>query len=225
MENCCLENSLGYLTIPQGLTGGSGAPGGSGATGLSAYEIAVLNGFVGTESQWLASLDGANGTNGTSVLYWLGTSDFSSKITDVGTWEDFFASYTLAANELLTNGDEIRIEMVLRTILDLTSPTATARIRLGSSTIRELTVGNGTLLFITIKARKVDTDKLLITSKTDFRLALAPGESSLTSIAGEVSVVGSLDFTITNLIQLQINQSKANFVEFGQFAIYKYKIQ
>lgn len=29
--------------------------------GLSAYEIAVKNGFVGTEAQWLASLVGADG--------------------------------------------------------------------------------------------------------------------------------------------------------------------
>jgi hypothetical protein len=36
-----------------------------GDTGLSAYQIAQANGFVGTETQWLASLDGAPGTNGT----------------------------------------------------------------------------------------------------------------------------------------------------------------
>lgn len=38
-----------------------------GADGDSAYEIAVKNGFTGSESEWLASLkgtDGANGTNG-----------------------------------------------------------------------------------------------------------------------------------------------------------------
>lgn len=30
-------------------------------TGLSAYQVAVLNGFVGTPTQWLASLNGAQG--------------------------------------------------------------------------------------------------------------------------------------------------------------------
>jgi len=35
--------------------------GGSGAAGKSAYEIAVLNGFVGTEAQWLVSLKGGDG--------------------------------------------------------------------------------------------------------------------------------------------------------------------
>ena len=37
------------------------------ACGDSAYEIAVKNGFVGTEQEWLASLHGANGKDGQSV--------------------------------------------------------------------------------------------------------------------------------------------------------------
>lgn len=35
-----------------------------GSSGKSAYELAVENGFVGTEQQWLASLKGADGVNG-----------------------------------------------------------------------------------------------------------------------------------------------------------------
>ncbi|MGL6038683.1 MAG: phage upper tail fiber protein [Soonwooa sp.] len=38
--------------------------GGSGGDGKSAYEIAVENGFVGTEAQWLASLKGKDGKDG-----------------------------------------------------------------------------------------------------------------------------------------------------------------
>ena len=41
-----------------------GGGGGSGTAGKSAYEIAVDNGFVGTETEWLESLKGAEGTNG-----------------------------------------------------------------------------------------------------------------------------------------------------------------
>jgi hypothetical protein len=37
---------------------------GTGATGPSAYQVAVANGFVGTESQWLESLKGAPGVQG-----------------------------------------------------------------------------------------------------------------------------------------------------------------
>lgn len=42
--------------------------GGGGADGLSAYEIAVKNGFVGTESEWLVSLKGADGAKGTQGI-------------------------------------------------------------------------------------------------------------------------------------------------------------
>ena len=34
---------------------------------INAYDIAVQNGFVGTEKEWLESLKGANGTNAESV--------------------------------------------------------------------------------------------------------------------------------------------------------------
>jgi len=42
----------------QGPAGGKGNPG---AAGASAYDVAVENGFTGTEAEWLASLHGADG--------------------------------------------------------------------------------------------------------------------------------------------------------------------
>ena len=42
--------------------------GGSGTAGKSAYEIAVDNGFVGTEAEWLESLKGVDGTDGTTFI-------------------------------------------------------------------------------------------------------------------------------------------------------------
>src|SRR5690606_12291913 len=38
--------------------------GGTGQDGASAYELAVANGFVGTELEWLASLQGEDGADG-----------------------------------------------------------------------------------------------------------------------------------------------------------------
>ena len=47
----------------------AGSQGPSGVDGRSAYEIAVQDGgFVGTEQEWLASLDGSNGVNGVQGL-------------------------------------------------------------------------------------------------------------------------------------------------------------
>lgn len=41
-----------------------------GADGKSAYEVAVANGYTGTQAQWLASLKGADGSNGKDGQTW-----------------------------------------------------------------------------------------------------------------------------------------------------------
>lgn len=51
-----------------GPPGKDGAPGEAGADGKSAYEIAVENGFTGTEQEWLASLKGEQGMQGESGI-------------------------------------------------------------------------------------------------------------------------------------------------------------
>lgn len=51
----------------QGPPGQDGQDGTDGAPGKSAYEIAVENGFSGTETEWLASLEGEDGTDGAST--------------------------------------------------------------------------------------------------------------------------------------------------------------
>lgn len=51
----------------KGEDGAKGEDGEKGADGASAYEIAKTNGFVGTESQWLASLKGEKGDKGDST--------------------------------------------------------------------------------------------------------------------------------------------------------------
>ncbi len=47
---------MAYTTIPDGSI--------DGVDGLSAYELAVIGGFVGTEAEWLESLKGEAGTDG-----------------------------------------------------------------------------------------------------------------------------------------------------------------
>lgn len=49
-----------------GRDGVNGTNGTNGANGLSAYQVAVNNGFVGTQTEWLVSLNGTNGANGTN---------------------------------------------------------------------------------------------------------------------------------------------------------------
>lgn len=50
--------------VEQNPGSGSGAPGPRGVDGLSAYEVALANGFQGNEQDWLASLKGEPGAQG-----------------------------------------------------------------------------------------------------------------------------------------------------------------
>ena len=50
----------------KGEKGEKGTDGTDGVDGKSAYEISVENGFVGSETDWLASLKGEKGENGTN---------------------------------------------------------------------------------------------------------------------------------------------------------------
>jgi hypothetical protein len=63
--------SQGPQGIPGiGIKGDPGEPGSAvykGDTGASAYELAVINGFIGTEAEWILSLVGVNGIDGKSA--------------------------------------------------------------------------------------------------------------------------------------------------------------
>lgn len=63
-------------TGPAGADGAAGSPGANGANGASAYEIAVANGYSGTETDWLASLVGAPGQDAASEFAEYSPSDF-----------------------------------------------------------------------------------------------------------------------------------------------------
>ena len=69
-----------------GPAGKDGATGATGAAGKSAYELAVDNGFVGTETEWLNSLKGSNGTSSyTHIKYADSMPDEDSDILASGT--------------------------------------------------------------------------------------------------------------------------------------------
>lgn len=56
--------TMGGIRGPRGSNGEPGPAGASGSPGLSAYEVAVANGYAGTEAEWLESLKGADGQDG-----------------------------------------------------------------------------------------------------------------------------------------------------------------
>jgi len=51
-----VETDTGYMKVGNGTTAWNARPYQQGPRGASAYDVAVANGFVGTQAQWLASL-------------------------------------------------------------------------------------------------------------------------------------------------------------------------
>jgi hypothetical protein len=68
-----------------GTNGTDGVDGTNGTDGSSAYDVAVANGFVGTEAAWLLSLDGTDGTNGAAGQGGVTTAGTGISVTGAGT--------------------------------------------------------------------------------------------------------------------------------------------
>lgn len=63
-QNLIAVSALTGAAGPQGIQGIPGTPGATGSPGASAYQIALANGFSGSESAWLLSLVGPAGPQG-----------------------------------------------------------------------------------------------------------------------------------------------------------------
>lgn len=71
VSGAALVMSLGLTASAACATNGvNGADGANGSDGKSAYQIAVDNGFTGTEAEWLESLKGSDGTDGVDGSKW-----------------------------------------------------------------------------------------------------------------------------------------------------------
>ena len=84
---------------PAGATGNQGNQGITGADGLSAYQIAVANGFIGTEGDWLASLVGAAGDQGIAGTNGLSAYQIALSNGFIGTESAWLASLVGAAGD------------------------------------------------------------------------------------------------------------------------------
>lgn len=97
----------------QGVKGDTGASGANGQDGKSAYQIALDNGFVGTETDWLASLKGDKGDTGASganitaaeVLTKLKTVDGQNSGLDADMLDGHDTTYFATATQLAGKAD------------------------------------------------------------------------------------------------------------------------
>ena len=91
---------------PQGPQGPTGA---TGADGRSAYQVAVDNGFVGTQAEWLESLQGANGRDGEDGNAGSGSNVAAGDNIEVETNEDGSQTVSLADNIQLSDEGSLTV--------------------------------------------------------------------------------------------------------------------
>ena len=89
-----------------------GANGADGNDGLSAYEIAVKNGFEGTEAEWLASLAGEDAPSTTPTIgnngnWWVGGKDTGVKAEGNDIINNTFKDPSLKGKKIVCLGDEL----------------------------------------------------------------------------------------------------------------------
>lgn len=97
-----LDNRIGNGTSP-----GTGPQGPTGADGRSAYEVAVGNGYSGTEQDWLASLKGADGKDG--VGGGSGSKTVAGKNIEVSENQDGTQTVAVADNVVLTENGSVKV--------------------------------------------------------------------------------------------------------------------
>lgn len=98
---------------PAGQNGVAGQPGQPGLSGSSAYQIALSNGFSGTQQQWLASLVGPQGPQGPQ-----GTADASGAIAA-------HESDTTNIHGIANTANLLTIQSASATYATISSPTFT----------------------------------------------------------------------------------------------------
>ena len=105
----------------------------NGVDGLSAYEVAVNNGFVGTEAEWLTSLDGQDGIDGraiTSVTF-TSTTDASGLPAQAGGTDTYTISYsdaTTSTYNIYNGADVTNVSVIDDTQITLTNAWSASKI-------------------------------------------------------------------------------------------------
>lgn len=111
----------------------------NGVDGISAYEVAVANGFVGTEAEWLASLEGQDGVDGKSItsVTFTSTTDVSGLPAQSGGTDTYTISYSDASTstyDVYNGADVTNVSVIDDTVTELNSTWSSQKISSGLET-------------------------------------------------------------------------------------------
>ena len=161
-----------------GPKGDKGDVGANGADGESAYQIALDNGFVGTEAEWLLSLKGAKGDKGDTGASGSGTGDMltTNNLSDltnkpqaiINLGLDTLLAGKLDKNTAITGATKTKITYDAKGLVTGGADATTADIA-DSTNKRYVTDAN--LISIADIANKVDKDGTKVLSDVNFSTA------------------------------------------------------
>lgn len=135
------EGPIGYPGVQgqKGDKGDKGDDGENGTSGLSAYELAVINGFTGNESQWILSLQGSQGPVGDQGNPGLDAENNLQK--------EIVANYTLSNldnnHTILVNNGNSNLKITIPN--GLSENISIAFIQQGEGDVEFIMGGNGTI--------------------------------------------------------------------------------
>ncbi len=191
--------------------------------GLSAYDIAVKNGFVGSEVEWLASLKGADGKDYVPGEEFASAYDIAVKNGFVGTEAEWLASL-VSQMEINLNGVSAAAQKAMRSVVAVEA-TFDSAVSSGAGVIYQLNKETGDAIVITNHHvinyngnRSADIGIYLYGMYyTDYRIAAtAVGDSATYDIA-VLEVTGSE--RLKNSIALAVEIEDSDKISFGDTVI------
>lgn len=191
--------------------------------GLSAYDIAVKNGFVGSEVEWLASLKGADGKDYVPGEEFASAYDIAVKNGFVGTEAEWLASL-VSQMEINLNGVSAAAQKAMRSVVAVEA-TFDSVVSSGAGVIYQLNKETGDAIVITNHHvinyngnRSADIGIYLYGMYyTDYRIAAtAVGDSATYDIA-VLEVTGSE--RLKNSIALAVEIEDSDKISFGDTVI------
>jgi len=180
------------ITIPVGPTGATGLTGPRGPSGLPGS-------------------NGTDGVDGLRILY--NSIDNSGNTNTAGT--QTLKSYTIIANELGSDGDEIEVDIVCA--IDLVT-VGTLSIQVGSN-LSGISLTDNTTIRVNVKISRIDSSNILRT--TQYLVDTGSTSTSRLIITSEL-----FNSTASNPIYLKsaLSSNGANQVVVNKFTVYKNKI-
>lgn len=160
-----------------------------GERGYSAYEVAVLNGFIGTEQDWLATLGTASHFNEDKVIYTATAGQTRFAIPDEYSSNSFIDVYI---NGLRLNTDEFVLDLETREVVVAFEAVADSKVE-----IVILTMATNSLPIVTT-INETSTDDTAVSAKAVYELSQEIKEDTSKEISDLGTVVGNLSLAIDN---------------------------